>query len=144
MPAEVQTEQNKANARRAYEAISQGNLDAFYETVDPNIVDHSGLPGIPPGLEGVRQWFSTLRSAFPDLRINAEDIIAEGDKVVARYSVTGTHQGEFWGIGPTGKQVTFSGIDIVRVADGKLVEHWGEIDALGLMQQLGAIPAPGQ
>jgi len=144
MLAEAQTEQNKANARRAYEIISQGNLDAFYETVDPNIVDHSGLPGIPQGLEGVRQWFSTLRSAFPDLRINAEDIIAEGDKVVARYGVTGTHQGEFWGIGPTGKQVTFSGIDIVRVADGKLVEHWGEIDALGLMQQLGAIPAPGQ
>lgn len=144
MLVETQTEQNKANARRAYEAISQGNLDAFYATVDPSIVDHSGLPGLAPGLEGVKQWFNTLRSAFLDLRIDAEDIIAEGDKVVARYSVTGTHQGEFWGIGPTGKQVTFSGIDIVRVADGKLVEHWGEVNTLGLMQQLGAIPAPGQ
>ncbi len=136
------TEQNKAIARRSYEALNQRNMDEVYEAVDPNIVDHSAPPGTPQGVEGVRQWFAMLLGAFPDLRVTVEDIIAEGDRVVARVTAAGTHQGEFLGVSPTGKQVTFTWIDILRFADRKVVEHWGEFDGLGLMQQLGAIPAP--
>ena len=83
-----------------------------------------------------------MHSAFPDLQMNVEDMIAEGDKVVARVRMSGTHQGEFMGIDPTGNRVEISGIDILRVADGKIVEHWGNFDDLGMMQQLGVIEQP--
>ena len=85
-----------------------------------------------------------MHTAFPDIQMNVEDMIAEADKVVARVSVSGTHQGEFMGIDPTGNRVAITGIDILRIADGKIVEHWGNFDDLGMMQQLGVIPEPGQ
>jgi hypothetical protein len=86
--------------------------------------------------------FSSLHAAFPDLHIDVEDMIAEGDKVVARVTASGTHQGEFMGIAPTGNRVEFSAIDIARIAEGKIVEHWSNSDQLGMMQQLGVMERP--
>ena len=139
----MSAEENKAIARRGYEAINQNNLDALDEVVAPDITDHDPAPGQAPGLEGVKQWFSSMHTAFPDFRMNVEDMIAEGDKVVTRVRLSGTHQGEFMGIDATGNRVTITGIDILRVnADGKIVEHWGNFDDLGMMQQLGVMEPP--
>jgi steroid delta-isomerase-like uncharacterized protein len=139
----MSAEENKAIARRGYEAINQNNLDALDEVVAPDITDHDPAPGQAPGLEGVKQWFSSMHTAFPDFRMNVEDMIAEGDKVVARVRLSGTHQGEFMGIDATGNRVTITGIDILRVnADGKIVERWGNFDDLGVMQQLGVMEPP--
>jgi steroid delta-isomerase-like uncharacterized protein len=139
----MSTEQNKAILRQVYEAaFHQKNLDALDEVIASDSIDHNLTPEQPSGLEGAKQVFSSFHSAFPDLQVNVEDMIAEGDKVVARLSVRGTHQGEFIGIAPTGNQVTFTGIDIVRIADGKIVERWGNFDDLGMMQQLGVMEQP--
>ncbi len=140
----MSAEENEAIARRGYEAINQKNLDALDEVVASDMIDHDPAPGQAPGLEGVKQYFSSLHTAFPDVQMNVEDMIAEADKVVARVSVSGTHQGEFMGIDPTGNRVTITGIDILRITDSKIVEHWGNFDDLGMMQQLGVIPEPGQ
>jgi steroid delta-isomerase-like uncharacterized protein len=141
----MSTDANKAIVRRIYEeVISKGNLALLDELCAPDIVDHAALPGSPPGREGVRQWFTLIRTAFPDTQVTVEDLIAEGDKVVARVRPEGTQHGEFLGIPPTGKYMTITAMDMFRVADGKIVEHWGEQDMLGLLQQLGAIPTPEQ
>ncbi len=140
----MSAEENKAIARRGYEAINQKNLDALEELAASDIIDHDPAPGQAPGLEGVKQSFDELLTAFPDVQMSIEDMIAEGDKVVARVSVSGTHQGEFMGIDPTGNRVTITGIDILRIAEGKIVEHWGNFDDLGMMQQLGVISEPQQ
>ena len=139
-------EQNKANMRRFYEEVfNKGNLAAIDELASTGFVDHELPPEMPPGLEGVRQYLTIFRTAFPDMRATLEELIAEGDKIVARVTFTGTHKGDFMGIPATGKSVKFSSIDIMRIgADGKAVEHWGSTDMLGMMQQLGAIPPPGQ
>src|SRR5918999_254307 len=137
---------NKALARRWVEGLfNEGNLDVADEILTPDFVLHA--PFDPEGLRGpeaVKQFVSAYRNAFPDGHTTIEDQIAEGDKAVNRWTATGTHQGEFQGIAPTGNRVTFTGIDLIRVADGKLTEGWVELDALGWMQQLGAIPEPGQ
>ena len=139
------TEDNKAlNRRFVEEVINEGNLDAIDELLDPGVVDHAAPPGVPTGREGAKQFFAIVRSAFPDLHHTIEDMIAEGDKVVMRSTWSGTHQGEFMGIPATGRRVRVSAIDISRVADGRIVEHWEQSDALGLMQQLGVIPPPEQ
>jgi steroid delta-isomerase-like uncharacterized protein len=138
-------EKNKVlNRRFVEEVINQGNLDAIEELIDPGAVDHAAPPGFPTGREGAKHFAAMMRSAFPDLRLTIEDMISEGDKVVMRGTWSGTHQGEFMGIPATGRRVTVSQIDISRVADGRMVEHWGQFDALGLMQQLGVIPPPEQ
>jgi predicted ester cyclase len=139
--------QNKAILQRVYDIINSGDLSRAEEVIPPDSIEHEEVPGLPPGTPGLevfRHFVTTFRAAFPDLRITAEDVIAEGDKVVARFTMRGTHRGEFMGIGPTGESISVTGIDIVRVVGGKAVEHWGQTDALGLLQQLGAIPAPGQ
>ena len=139
------TEDNKAlNRRFVEEVINEGNLDAIDELLDPGVVDHAAPPGVPTGREGAKQFFAIVRSAFPDLHHTIEDMIAEGDKVVMRSTWSGTHQEEFMGIPATGRRVRVSAIDISRVADGRIVEHWEQSDALGLMQQLGVIPPPEQ
>jgi steroid delta-isomerase-like uncharacterized protein len=139
----MSTEQNKAILRQVYEAaFNQQNLDALDEVIASDSTDHNLTPEQPPGLEGAKQVFSSFHTAFPDLQVNVEDMIAEGDKVVARLTVRSTHQGEFMGIAPTGNQVTFTGIDIVRIAAGKIVERWGNFDDLGMMQQLGVMEQP--
>jgi steroid delta-isomerase-like uncharacterized protein len=124
------------------EVVNAGNLDKIDEILSEDFVEHEEFPGISQDREGVKEFFRRLRSAFPDVRFRTEDVISEGELTAARYTMTGTHEGEFMGLPPTGKQVTVSGIDIVRLRDGKCLEHWGQFDAMGLMQQLGALPAP--
>lgn len=138
----MSTEQNKAVAHRWYEEVfSAGKLELVNELIAPDFVEHDASN---PSLdrEGVKQLVSMYRGAYPDLHITVEDVITEGDKVVARFTARGTHRGPLMGIPPTGKQVTVTAIDILRFENGKIVEHWGNQDLLGMMQQLGAIPAP--
>jgi predicted ester cyclase len=105
------------------------------------VVSHSPFPGQKPGAEGLKQAIASFREAFPDLQATAEDLIAEEDKVVGRFTVTGTQRGEFMDIAPTGKKITYDEIVIVRFKDGKIIEHWAVADALAMLQQLGVIPA---
>ena len=142
----MSTEQNKALFRRVIEEVfNRGNISLLDELFAPDFVEHEELPpGIPAGSEGVKQLSTMFRSAFPDFKATIDDIIAEGDKVVVRGTWSGTHKGEFMGIPPTGKSVSFGVIDIVRIAGGKFVEYWGQMDSMGMMQQLGVIPGPGE
>ena len=137
-------EQNKALlSRMIKEVFNQGKISLLDDFLAPGFVEHEELPpGIPPGREGVKQLFSLFRSAFPDLKVNIDDTIADGDKVVIRCTWSGTHKGEFMGVPPTGKSVSFGVIDIVRFAGGKAVEHWGQMDSMRMMQQLGAVSRP--
>jgi steroid delta-isomerase-like uncharacterized protein len=139
-------EQNKAVFRQIVEEIfNQGNISLFDELVAPDFIEHEELPpGIPVGREGAKVLFTQLRSAFPDFKAEIEDLIAEGDRVVVRMQWTGTHEGEFMGIPPTGRSISIEVIDIVRFESGKFVEHWGIMDNMGMMQQLGVVPEPEQ
>jgi steroid delta-isomerase-like uncharacterized protein len=130
--------------RLVAELINDGNVAAFDELFAPDFVEHELPPGVPQGREGTRQLFSALHTAFPDLRAEIEDVVAQDDKVVFRMTWQATQSGEFLGIPPTGKRVTWGVFDMVRVADGKIAEHWGLMDQLSLMQQLGLIPTPEQ
>ena len=141
----MSAEENKTLVRRLIDEVyNQGNLDAADELLATDYVDHNALPGQESGLEGYKGVVATLHSAFPDYEITIEDQVAEGDKVVTRYTGRGTHQGELMGIAPTGKSVELTGISVQRVSGGKLVEEWGEWDQLGMMRQLGVIPEPEQ
>jgi steroid delta-isomerase-like uncharacterized protein len=134
---------HEATMRRLYELISAGDIDGFGEHLAEGFVDHDKTPGFEPDKEGVKQALRMYRTAFPDLRMEAEDVLVSGDKVVARVRVTGAHQGEFAGMPATGRSADVRLIDVIRFGeDGLARERWGLFDALGLMQQLGAIPAP--
>ncbi len=129
--------ENKAKFQLLYdEILNKGNLDAFEELCAPNFVKHAIPPSPDYGIEDSKKSVLMLRKAFPDIKYTVEDMIEDGDKLVARWSAKGAHKGEFMGIPLTGKQVTFSGIEIIRVEDGKAVEEWEELDRAGLMQQL--------
>jgi steroid delta-isomerase-like uncharacterized protein len=131
-----------ATMRRTYERINAGDIDGFGDLVADDFVEHQGGPGFPDTKEGTLDFFRVLLIAFPDLRMTVEDLIADGDKTVARVTVTGTHAGEFMGIPPTDKRVGIQLIDIMRFDHAGLVsEHWGVGDMLSLMQQLGVVPA---
>jgi steroid delta-isomerase-like uncharacterized protein len=141
----MSTEENKAlTLRFIEEVINQGKMSTIDELISADAVDHSLPPGMPPGREGVKLFLGMVRAAFPDIHETVEDTVAEGDRVVTRTTWRGTHRGAFLGIPPTGKQVSVTGIDISRVASGKFVEHWQATDNLGLLQQLGVVPPPGQ
>jgi steroid delta-isomerase-like uncharacterized protein len=136
-------QQNKALVRRFVDEVqSGGNIDAIDELCSPEFVNHSAPPEVPSNREGVKQVMAMFRQAFPDSYFTVEDMVAEGDKVATRKTFHGTHQGEFMGIPPTGLEVSTGLIDIVRVADGKVVEHWSMGDTLGMMQQLGVTSQP--
>ena len=136
--------ENKAMVSRFYEEVlNKHNPDAMEEFFAADFVDHNPSPGQAPGLEGVKQEFVMMFTAFPDMHLTVDHQIAEGDKVVSRLTVHGTHKGDFMHIPATGKPLTITGIDIVRIKDGKAVERWGNFDELGMMLQLGVIPAPG-
>jgi len=135
-------EQNKALVRKFADCIDTKDLDAALTLLSPNFVDHTPPAGLPPGIEGIRMFFTMQFAAFPDGRLNVQDTIAEGDKVVCRTSGEGTHQGMFLGMAPTGKHITWSFIEIWRIRDGKLAEHWVEADMMSVMQQLGVLPPP--
>ncbi len=138
-------EDNKALIRYLFDEVwNKGNLAAAEEVASPTWVAHGNLPGQEmPGLQGVRRFISLYRTAFPDMQLTIEDQIAEGDKVVTRWTASATHSGPLMGIAPTGKRVTVSGIGIHRIARGQIVEQWGIDDTLGLMQQLGVVPPLG-
>jgi steroid delta-isomerase-like uncharacterized protein len=140
------SEENKAVVRRFNELVEEywrtGDADAFDEVVASDFVHHA--PGLPPDLEGMKQALPMFRAAFPDMRLTVEDMIAEGDKVLDRVTVRCTHEGELMGIPASGKQVEFMETHISRIVGGKIVERWGQWDALGMMQQIGVVPAPGQ
>jgi steroid delta-isomerase-like uncharacterized protein len=137
----MSTDENKALVRREYEqGVNQGDFDVRDGVLASSYVGH--FPGLPPiqGIEAFKQFTSAFFTAFPDLHTTIEDLIAEGDKVAVRQTWRGTHSGNFLGIPPTGKQVIFTSLEIYRAAGGKLAEEWVELDMLGLLQQLGAIP----
>lgn len=141
----MSVEENKTIERRYMEEVwTKGNLAAVDELVSTNYVDHNPMPDVSPDLQGLKQFVTVVRAAFPDWYATTEDMIAEGDKVVVRFTGRGTHKGEFMGIPATGKQLTMMAIAIHRIAGGKIVENWLQADMLGMMQQLGAVPPPGQ
>jgi steroid delta-isomerase-like uncharacterized protein len=145
----MSAEENKIIARRFVEALQEffrrGDADLVDSVLAENVVQHiSGMPPEVQSFEGFKQLLPTLRQAFPDTLFEVEDLIAEGDKVAFRLIWNATHQGELFGIRPTGNRATVTEAHIFRIADGKVVERWGEWDALGMMQQLGAIPEPQQ
>lgn len=141
------TQDNKVIVQRwVNEVLNTRDVSAqspAYELVAADFVGH--FPGQPAieGLEAYRQFGSQYFSAFPDLQITPEDLIAEGDQVTIRYSWRGTHKAELMGIPPTGKQVVTSGISILRIANGKIAEQWDNFDNLGMLQQIGVIPTMG-
>jgi steroid delta-isomerase-like uncharacterized protein len=128
--------------RNAYDRINAGDVAGFADLMAEDFVEHEDTPGFAPTKDGTIEFFHMLRSAFPDMHMHVEDIIEGGDKAVARVRVTGTQQGDFLGMPASGKSADVAVIDIMRFDDAGLVaEHWGVMDMLGLLQQLGVIPA---
>jgi len=132
----------KTLAQEFYDGINHGDLSMVDTHVAEDFIDHEEFPGIPPNKAGVRQFFEMMRSAFPDFHMTVHEILAEGDKVVVRMAIGGTHRGAFLGVPPTNKQVNVEGIDIIRVRDERAVEHWGVMDVAAMMQQLGVAAGP--
>lgn len=136
-------EENKAIFRHWFEETwNKGNLEVADELTAPDFVLHAAGP-MAPGLEGFKQTVTQWLTGFPGGRMTIDDLFAEDDRVIARWTASGTHNGELFGISPTGKKVSWMGITIYRLAGGKIAEAWGEVDTLGMMQQLGVIPTPG-
>ena len=130
-----------AAMRTFYEFVNAGDVEGFAALLSDDLVEHEETPGFPPTKDGVKQFFVAFRAAFPDLRMDVEDVIASGDKAVARVRMTGTHQGEFMGIPATGRSIDVQTMDIVRFGDdGTCLEHWGVTDTMTMMQQLGVVP----
>lgn len=129
---------------QAYDMLNAGDLDGFSQMVSEDFVEHEVAPGLAEGKEGVLQFFTMYRAAFPDLRFEPQQTFVNGDTAAAYVRVTGTHTGgEFMGIPATGKSIDVTGVDIVRFGDdGVGREHWGVFDAMGMMQQLGVVPGP--
>jgi predicted ester cyclase len=139
------TEENKARFRRTYEELlNQGNLSLADELVAPDFLNHEAPPGRNRGPESMRGLATMLRTAFPDLRFTIEELVAEGETVAGRLTMSSTDEGPLMGMPPTGRSVRQDHMHFVRFRDGKAVEHWGVRDELGMMQQLGVIPEPGQ
>ena len=138
----MSTEDNKAHVRRGFEAVNQKNLAVYDELLAPDVVFHNASTTMQ-GLEAYKQFLSMYMTAFPDLLFTVEDMIAEGDTVVARFTTRGTHQGNLMGIPPTGKQMSGTGMFIDQIVNGKGIEQWFNTDDLGLLQQLGVIPPMG-
>lgn len=136
-------DENRAVVTRYVYEVNMQNLDAFDEFVDPGFIDHDPIPGQQPGIPGLKAAYQMFIDAFPDVWFTFEDLIAEGDMVVGRGVIQGTHKGAFLGIPPTGKTIHWTGTRMFRVKNGKVTEGWINLDMLGLMQQMGVIPTPG-
>ena len=142
----AQETSNKATFRRLHDATNTGDLELVSNTIDelvePDAVIHTPLPIEATGAQLLKEVFARLLRAYPDLHIRVEDVIEQGDKIVSRNTVTGTHQGEYLGVTPTGRSVTYNEIFIVRFAGGRIAETWGVVDVFSQMKQLDAIPGP--
>jgi steroid delta-isomerase-like uncharacterized protein len=140
----MSAQENKALTRRALEEIfTEGNLDLADDLIVPDFVDHdSAMPEEVHGVEGYKELVRMYRSAFPDLHVEVEDQVAEGDKVATRWRANGTHEGEIAGVPATGNWVEITGMEISRISGGKIAETWDNYDVMGMMQQIGAIPSP--
>jgi steroid delta-isomerase-like uncharacterized protein len=135
-------QENKALVRRFVEKVqNQHNLAEIDELYSPNFVDHSGSSN-PPGIEGVKAFFTMMFTAFPDMHFIIRQQLAEGDQVATHKTFFGTHLGTFMGIPPTGKQVSVEAMDILTIREGKITDHWSVGDFLSMLQQLGVVPAP--
>jgi steroid delta-isomerase-like uncharacterized protein len=138
------SEENKALLRRYFEeAWNKHNPDAVEGFYAPDLVNHSAPPGMPNDRAGLKAGLGMFLGAFPDVKVMSDFLVAEGDKVVSRWTMTATHTGEWLGTPATGKRIEMTGITIARVAGGKIAEVWFESDQMAMMQQLGVIPAPG-
>ncbi len=130
-----------ATARRMYDLLNTGDIDGFGEALADDFVEHEETPGLAPTKDGVLEFFRMQLAGFPDLRMEPQDVLVSDDKVVIRSKITGTHQGELMGIPATGRSVDVQVIDIVQFRDDGLAhEHWGVIDSMTMMQQLGVVP----
>ncbi len=136
-------EENIAAQEKFGQAANTGNFDLFDEVVAPDAVDHDPAPDQGRGPEGFKTFFGMMRNAFPDLGIAVDQMVADDENVAIAYTVTGTHQGEFQGVEPTGKSISVRGCQISRFEDGKLVERWGSSDELGILQQLDTVSIQG-
>lgn len=134
---------NKHVVQAAEDAWNDGDLDRAFSYFAPDYVERTPFPGLPPTKEGVQQLLTAFRNAFPDGHVTVDLMMAEGDLVAYHSTARGTHTGAFMGMPATGNSVEVRAIHIHRVKDGRIVEHWGQADSLGLMQQLGAVPAGG-
>ena len=134
----------KTKVQRTIEIFNDGNVGLIDEIYAPDFVNRTAQPGMAPTREGFKQWATAFRTAFPDIHYTIEDSIEAGDKFVSRLTATGTMRGDFAGMPATGKHATWTEIPIVRTANGQVVEHWGLVQELGMMVQLGVIPAPGR
>ena len=135
------SQQENIAAQQSFgEAVNSGNLSALRDIVAPNAVDHDPAPNQGMGPEGFISYFTELRTAFPDLRIAVDHMVADDDNVAFAYTVTGTHDGPLMGFAPTGRKISARGMQITRFENGKQVERWGSSDQLGIMQQIGAMP----
>jgi steroid delta-isomerase-like uncharacterized protein len=140
----MSTEQNKSITRRWIEqGWNQGNLAVINEIYDPNFLQHEPEPATVNSAEALKHYVGAFRNGMPDLHFSIDDLIAEGDKVVWRFTATGTHQAELWGIPPTGKKSTVTGIVEFRFANSRIAEAWVNFDTLGMLQQMGIIPVMG-
>jgi len=139
----VSTTLNKIRMRRFYdEVLNKGNIEAVDRLLSKNFREHEEFPGLTPTREGVKQMFTMMHRAFPDMKVKVEDMGAAGTRVFARLVMTGTHKGEFAGIKATGKKIRVQVIEIMRFARGRMTDHWGIVDQMSMMQQMGVIPAP--
>src|SRR5947209_1588454 len=140
----MSVEENKALVRRFFDAFGRNDFAALQAVTSQDVVYHAAPPGLSAGSEGYRELMAMYISAYPDIQLTLDDMIAEGDKVVTRFTARGTHRGEFMGIEPTGTQITVGGISIIRVAGNKVTEEWDQLDMLGGLQQLGATLVPAE
>jgi len=131
---------NMTAQERLGQAVSSGQMDALDDVFAPNVVDYDPAPDQGPGPEGFKGFFTTLRAAFPDLTITPAHVVTDEDNVAIAYTISGTHQGDFLGVAPTGKRISARGVQIGRFENGKIVERWGSSDELGILHQLGAAP----
>lgn len=140
----MSVEQNKAALLRAAENFNRpGDKTAYLELYDTQAVLH-GYAGVEPGLASITQFYQGFWAALPDCQLTLDNLVSEGDKVACSFVVRGTHQGDLMGIPPTGKPINLTGCTILRFANGKCVERWSQADFMGMLQQLGVMPAMGQ
>ncbi len=133
----MSSEVNTAALERMAEMVNTGKLDTLDEVVDQDAIDHDPAPGQAPGPEGFKDFFTALRTAFPDLQLAPVTVVADDEHVAMAYTISGTHEGEFQGIAPTGQRISARGVEIVKFRDGKLIERWGSSDEVGILTQLG-------